>query len=361
MVWHILTSAAIVRLSTGTIKSKYMEKQKNDNYRRKRYLYFGLFTIVVILGGLFICQGNTLDTPKLQTSNTKAITWTPPRKSINIATTSPTTPTIPTPVAPLIIPKSGVYIAVSGNTLDSIAQMFGMSLSSLEALNPQISDPSMIYTGQSIRLDDTAPPETAPAAPVPPPSAVVPVYYRIQTSQPVVFLTIDDGIYKEPQAQSLMQASGIKASLFLVYQYINDNPSYFADLSTATGSPIEDHTYDHTILTHLTYSQQVSEICSDADILTQLYGKRPQLFRPPGGDFNTDTLHAAAACGMKAVIIWHATVNNGALQYQIGDHLLPGDIVLMHFRSTFVEDLQAFVTAMNAQGLHTELLEDWIN
>ena len=189
----------------------------------------------------------------------------------------------------------------------------------------------------------------------------MPVYYRIQTTQPVVFLTIDDGIYKEPQAASLMQANNIKASFFLVYQFIKDNPPYFADLSTATGSLIEDHTYDHTILTSLTYSQQVNEICSDADILTQLYGRRPELFRPPGGDFNTDTLHAAAACGMKAIIIWHATVNNGALQYQVGDHLQPGDIVLMHFRPTFMEDMQAFITAMNAQGLHTELLENWIN
>jgi hypothetical protein len=48
------------------------------------------------------------------------------------------------------------------------------------------------------------------------------------------------------------------------------------------------------------------------------------------------------------------------MQYQIGNGLRPGDIVLMHFRPEFRSDMQAFVDAENAAGLHTELLEDWL-
>jgi peptidoglycan/xylan/chitin deacetylase (PgdA/CDA1 family) len=343
------------------------KKKKKNTGKQKKLRFIRLCMVVVVAvatSSLFLHPGHTHDTPKPHTFVTTIKTSKPTEKPSVTKTpssASSTQSTAPTQSTPLAIPGSGIYVAVSGNTLISIAQMFGMSLSTIEALNPQISDPGLIYTGQSIRLSQAAPAETAPVPAVSQPSATVPVYYRIQTTQPVVFLTIDDGIYKEPQAAALMQANNIKASFFLVYRFINDNPSYFADLSTATGSLIEDHTYDHTILTNLTYNQQVNEICSDADILAQLYGRRPVLFRPPGGDFNTDTLQAAAACGMKAVIIWHATVNNGALQYQVGDHLQPGDIVLMHFRTTFIEDMQAFITAMDAQGLHTELLENWIN
>lgn len=61
---------------------------------------------------------------------------------------------------------------------------------------------------------------------------------------------------------------------------------------------------------------------------------------------------------MKAVVTWMVTVNDGALQYQIGDCLRPGDIVLMHFRPTFVADLEAFIAAANASGLRMALLED---
>ena len=93
--------------------------------------------------------------------------------------------------------------------------------------------------------------------PVPNETDLVPVISRIPTTQPVVFLTIDDGVYKEPQAFPLMIANHLQASFFLVYRFINDNPGYFGELSQATGSLIEDHTYDHSLLTNLTYDQQI--------------------------------------------------------------------------------------------------------
>lgn len=82
--------------------------------------------------------------------------------------------------------------------------------------------------------------------------------------------------------------------------------------------------------------------------------------RPPGGNYNKDTPRAAAACGMKAVVQWIAKANGGSMQYQIGHGLRAGDIVLMHFRPEFKSDMQAFLDAEKAAGLHTELLEDWL-
>jgi peptidoglycan/xylan/chitin deacetylase (PgdA/CDA1 family) len=191
-------------------------------------------------------------------------------------------------------------------------------------------------------------------------NGLAPVLSRIPTAEPVVFLGIDDGIYQEPTAAALMKANNVKASLFLVYRFIKTNPSYFADLSARTGSMIENHTYDHSWLTSLNYDQQKQEICSNADIFTQWFGRRPIIMRPPGGYYNATTQAAAATCGMQAVIMWDATVNNGSLQYQVGHGLRPGDIVLMHFRTTFVEDMQAFINAEKAAGLHTDLLENWL-
>jgi hypothetical protein len=83
-------------------------------------------------------------------------------------------------------------------------------------------------------------------------------------------------------------------------------------------------------------------------------------FRPPFGAYNTDTQRAAAACGMRAIVTWVVVVDQATLQYQLAHTLRPGDIVLMHFRDEFVADMQAFVDAARAAGLHTELLEDWL-
>ena len=190
-------------------------------------------------------------------------------------------------------------------------------------------------------------------------NGMAPVVSRLHTSQPVVFLTIDDGAHKDPSDAAMMKKNRIKASLFLAKSFIDTDPDFFKQFVTS-GSLIEDHTLTHDLrmTKRQTYEQQKEEICGMAEYEEEHYGRRPTLFRPPGGAHTPAMQRAAHACGMRAVVTWMATVNGGAVQYQVGDTLRPGDIVLMHFRPTFKEDLQAFIDAANAAGLHTELLED---
>jgi hypothetical protein len=48
------------------------------------------------------------------------------------------------------------------------------------------------------------------------------------------------------------------------------------------------------------------------------------------------------------------------VQYQQGNSLQAGDIVLMHFRKEVIADLTAFTTAAESAKLQPVLLEDWI-
>lgn len=207
-------------------------------------------------------------------------------------------------------------------------------------------------------------PVTPPAQPMIPnytiPAAtdgMAPVIYRIPTTLPVVYLGIDDGANKTQEEVDLLAKNHIKATLFLSDLFIASDPNFFKAI-IAQGSVVEDHTLHHnTNMQDESYDYQKQEICGMADHIQQYYGRRPTLFRPPGGAYSDTMRKAAYDCGMKAVITWIAKANGGAMQYQIGDHLRPGDIVLMHFRPEFAQDLKAFVDAMNAAGLHTELLE----
>lgn len=189
----------------------------------------------------------------------------------------------------------------------------------------------------------------------------VPVISSIPTQQKVVFLTIDDGAYKSPSVAGIMKKNNIKASLFLSRTFIDSDPDFFQQLITQ-GSSVENHTLSHDInmTTNLNYDGQVQEICGMTDYIEQQYGRRPLLFRPPGGTYDETTRQAAANCGMKALVDWTAKANGGSMQYQVGQELHPGDIVLMHFRPEFAHDMQAFVDAKNKAGLQTELLEDWL-
>lgn len=191
---------------------------------------------------------------------------------------------------------------------------------------------------------------------------IPPVITNFKTEDPVVFLTIDDGGYKDPSVVKLLKDNNLKASLFLAKSFIWRNTEVFKEI-VSNGALVENHTLSHDLgmVKTMTYDQQKNEICGMSDYIEREFGRRPIFFRPPGGAYTATMIQAAGACGMRAVVTWIATVNNGTLQYQIGDRLRPGDIVLMHFRPEFALDIQGFVNAMNASGLHTELLEDWIN
>ncbi|MFZ1812551.1 MAG: polysaccharide deacetylase family protein [Candidatus Saccharimonadales bacterium] len=191
-------------------------------------------------------------------------------------------------------------------------------------------------------------------------NGLAPVISRISTTEPVVFLGIDDGSYKDQKVIDLLKANNIKATLFLSDLFIHNNPDFFKQI-IAQGSLIENHTLSHdTKMSTKSFEYQTAEICGMSTTIEHDYGRKPYLFRPPGGAYTATTQQAAASCGMRAIVNWIAKANGGSMQYQIGHELRPGDIVLMHFRPEFADDLAAFVKARDAAGLHTELLEDWI-
>lgn len=203
-------------------------------------------------------------------------------------------------------------------------------------------------------------PEPKPDYQIPPVEAgMAPLVYKLPTSQNIVFLGIDDGVYKDQSIVDLMYQHNIKASLFLSKGSMGKNPEFFKQL-IEQGSYIENHTISHDVNMTRTknYEQQKFEICSMADYELVNYGRRPKLFRPPGGDYSDTMLRAAADCGMRAVVTWVAEAKGGVMYYQDDNKLHPGDIVLMHFRPEFKADLEAFIGAMNASGLHTALMED---
>jgi len=216
-----------------------------------------------------------------------------------------------------------------------------------EKSQPKITAPEPKFTA-----DYTLPPIT---------DGLAPVISTIKSDQPIVFLGIDDGEFKDNSVIDIMKNNNIKASLFLSKTFIANRPDFFKQI-ISNGSIAENHTLTHDInmIKNQTYQQQKNEICGMADYELQQYGVRPTLYRPPGGAYTNMMRKDAADCGMKAVVTWIAKANGGSMQYQIGNKLRPGDIILMHFRPEFAKDIKAFVDAESAAGLHTELIEDAI-
>lgn len=192
-------------------------------------------------------------------------------------------------------------------------------------------------------------------------NGLAPVITRIQTKHPVVFLTIDDGITKTPETDALMTEFDLPAALFLTLNFVRDNPGFVKTFQTQ-GCVIENHTVSHNInmVRQMSYTQQLGEIAAMQDYAQQQFGRRPVLFRPPGGAYSTVMRKAVADAELRAIITWEAKANAGRMDYQVGNSLRPGDIILMHFRPEFAADLAAFRQAQAAAGLEVVLLEDFL-
>jgi peptidoglycan/xylan/chitin deacetylase (PgdA/CDA1 family) len=204
-----------------------------------------------------------------------------------------------------------------------------------------------------------------PAAPKPVPIHItagssVPIFHRLPVTSKVAFLTIDDGIVPMPEDLTVMHAAHIPFTMFLIGPVAAHNPSFFKKL-VADGGVIEDHTLTHPILRGRSEDFQEHEICGARTTLTQSFGRAPTLFRPPFGDYDQTTLRVVHNCGLTAAFYWSETVRNGKVFYQTSVHKIrPGDIILLHFRSTFPADVLAALTAIHNAGLTPALLEDYI-
>lgn len=192
-------------------------------------------------------------------------------------------------------------------------------------------------------------------------NGLAPVLSRIPTMHRVVFLTIDDGGTKSQDMALLMAQYEYPASIFLAQAFIQDDPGFFKAFA-AQGSLVENHTVSHNVnmVKELNYDGHMIEILGMQKFALKHYGRSPTLFRPPGGAYSDVMRKAVADAGLRAIITWEAKANAGRMDYQVGDSLRPGDIVLMHFRPEFAADLAAFRTAQIAAGLQVVLLEDFL-
>jgi peptidoglycan/xylan/chitin deacetylase (PgdA/CDA1 family) len=204
-------------------------------------------------------------------------------------------------------------------------------------------------------------PPPVPERIVPPAGPAAPIYHRLPVSQRVAFLTMDDGQTQLPEAIPLMRAAHIRFTMFLIAPVAAGNPGFFKQLVEA-GGVVEDHTITHPEMRGKSYDFQHHEICGARSSLEQTFGTQLSLFRPPYGDYDQTTLRAVHDCGLKAAFHWSETVNDGKVFYQTENHhIAAGDIILMHFRPAFVQDVLAALTAIHDAGLTPALLEDYLS
>lgn len=200
-------------------------------------------------------------------------------------------------------------------------------------------------------------PPPATVRPLPTTPGVAPVVTRVATTDPVVFLTIDDGHTRTAVVAEALRELGAPASLFLVDGPVTHGAGFFRQLDATV---VQGHTQTHPDLRTLPEDRQRNEICRNAQLIEEVFGQRPVLFRPPFGSYDAATQRAAADCGMRAIVLWEVAADGGELSFRQTPQLRPGDIVLLHFRPELRQDLRALAQRVEDAGLRFARLEDYL-
>ena len=198
------------------------------------------------------------------------------------------------------------------------------------------------------------------------------VIRRVPTTDKVVFVTIDDGAEKDPGFVKMVKDLNLPVSMFLTDDIARAGRgyAYFDQLrepGNGVRNGVHNHTLSHPNLRTLGPDAQRREICGQQDALAKRLGARPPLFRPPYGNYDDATLAAAGGCGVKAVVLWEATMQINDMRYAQGEGLRPGDIVLAHFRgpaelkgTSMTRMVTNMLRSIQRQGYTVARLEDYV-
>lgn len=173
-----------------------------------------------------------------------------------------------------------------------------------------------------------------------------------------IAITFDDGPHPKytPQILSILKANNVRATFFLVGEMAVKYP-WLVNQELGSGMAIGNHTYHHVNLTKIPEAQVATEIKACGDVLYKITHQKDHLiFRPPGGDYNSDVAEAATALGYK-MILWtddpgdYASPGKKVIQTRLLDKVSNGGIILIHdgIQQT-IDVLPGIIKQLRAKG-----------
>lgn len=151
----------------------------------------------------------------------------------------------------------------------------------------------------------------------------------------LVALTFDDGPMPDNTAPILdiLAEKKVRATFMVVGSRVAQNPDLFRK-ELAGQHEIGNHTWGHKVLPLVDRNEVDWQMRRTDEIVEQLSGQRPKLFRPPRGCVSGDCLTVASRLEYD-VLMWSLQLYEGHLDAagnvrHVADKLRPGTILLAH-------------------------------
>lgn len=188
------------------------------------------------------------------------------------------------------------------------------------------------------------------------------VVWEVPTKEKVVALTFDDGPDPDNTARilDLLKEHNAKATFFVIGEKVKRNPE-LVKREAEEGHELANHTYHHLFLSNRSFGKLEGEILDTEKAIQEAAGRRPTLFRPPGGIYNDQLISLARRHGYVVVMwSWHHDTRDwsrpgvGKIVSKVLDNLDNGNIVLLHEYveggSQTVKALETILPELNKRG-----------
>ena len=151
-----------------------------------------------------------------------------------------------------------------------------------------------------------------------------------------VALSFDDGPHPTYTAEILeiLKENGVKSTFFVVGQNAREHPDLVRRIAEE-GHEIGNHTDSHAFLRDLSLAAMCKEVTEASDTIEEITGRRPVLFRPPGGSYSDSKIRVLSEMGYVSVLWskdtrdWTRPSVQSIVDAALTD-LKGGDIILFH-------------------------------
>ncbi|MDF0725536.1 polysaccharide deacetylase family protein [Cytobacillus sp. S13-E01] len=172
-----------------------------------------------------------------------------------------------------------------------------------------------------------------------------------------VVLTFDDGPSKLlPRILDVLYAENVPATFFWQSKLLFAERPWERVLSES--HEIGTHSTKHLNLTNLTYDKQFHDIANSVTHIENITKKKVKFFRPPFGQYNTDTISVAKALHLTPImwkiasLDWELKNEPEKIITNVTDHLEDGAIILLHELKQTADVLPELIKEIKGKGYH---------
>ena len=166
--------------------------------------------------------------------------------------------------------------------------------------------------------------------------------YNVETSEKKVAISFDAawGEEKTDEILSILKERNIKTTFFLVGYWVDAYPERVKQIFDA-GHEIGNHSNTHPHMSELSEAQIKQELSGVSDKIEAITGVRPDLFRPPYGDYNDRVVTVSRAEGYECIqwdcdsLDWKNLGIDPMIQ-QVTGKAKNGSIILFHNNSDYI-------------------------